>query len=384
MWSAQRAIPPLPIGRGACGASLMSTAGVVTRRRSSQRCEPECEQPPTESPEPLPRATRPTNGCSRRASLTHFEQRSANWPATWAASTSNGGLNRTSLARRFWTCSWVGPTAVGRVRVRCGEPCNKASKSGAHVGGAGPYSRWMAEPAEVMTRLAADLAEVLGDDLLSLALHGSWVLGDFAPGRSDLDVLAVLATDPTAATLAELDDVHARLEADFPEWSSHVEVDYVSAEAVEAVVQGTDESHPMIRISPGEPLHEVKASRHYVLNWAAALQADQPIAGAAPSTVLPAIDRRLIHQVVLQHVRAWPEWVHDMQATGAQAYAVLTLCRAAETLATRRQVSKLAAANAGRSRFPGMVRAHRLGPRLVVPGRIGLRSGAVGGCAPIC
>jgi Domain of unknown function (DUF4111) len=56
--------------------------------------------------------------------------------------------------------------------------------------------------------------------------------------------------------------------------------------------------------------------------------------------------------VVLQYVRAWPEWVHDMQATGAQAYAVLTLCRAAETLATGRLVSKLAAANAGRSRFP--------------------------------
>jgi predicted nucleotidyltransferase len=210
----------------------------------------------------------------------------------------------------------------------------------------------MAKPAAVLTRLAAELAEVLGDDLLSLALHGSWALGDFAPGRSDLDVLAVMATDPTAATLAGLDDVHARLGTDFPEWNGHVEVDYVSVRAVEAVVQGIAESHPMIRISPGEPLHEVDVTRHYVLNWAAALQADQPIAGAAPSTVLPAIDRRLIHQVVLQHVRAWPEWVHDMQAIGAQAYAVLTLCRAAETLATGRQVSKLAAANAGRSRFP--------------------------------
>ena len=210
----------------------------------------------------------------------------------------------------------------------------------------------MAKPAEVLTRIAAELAEVLGDDLLSLALHGSWALGDFAPGRSDLDLLAVMATDPTAATLAGLFDVHAGLDTDFPRWNGHVEVDYVSAEAVEAVVQRADESHPMIRISPGEPLHEVEASRHYVLNWAAALQADQPIAGAAPSTVLPAIDRRLIQQVVLQHVRAWPEWVLDMQTTGAQAYAVLTLCRAAETLATGRQVSKLAAANAGKSRFP--------------------------------
>jgi hypothetical protein len=214
------------------------------------------------------------------------------------------------------------------------------------------YSRWMAEPAEVLARLAANLVEALGDDLLSLALHGSLALGDFAPGRSDLDLLAVLASDPTAVTLAGLDEVHARLDTDFPEWHGHVEVDYVSAAAVEAVVRGADESHPMIRISPGEPLHEVEASRHYVLNWAAALQADQPIAGAAPSTVLPAIDRRLIHQVVLQHVRAWPEWVRDMQGTGAQAYAVLTLCRAAETLASGRLVSKLAAANVGRSRFP--------------------------------
>jgi predicted nucleotidyltransferase len=75
----------------------------------------------------------------------------------------------------------------------------------------------MAEPAEVLTRLVAELAEVLGDDLLSLALHGSSALGDFAPGRSDLDVLAVMAADPSATTLAGLNDVHARLDTDFPE-----------------------------------------------------------------------------------------------------------------------------------------------------------------------
>jgi hypothetical protein len=69
--------------------------------------------------------------------------------------------------------------------------------------------------------------------------------------------------------------------------------------------------------------------------------------------VLPAIDRRLIHQMVLQHVRALPEWVDEMQHPGGQAYTVLTICRAAETLTTGRQVSKLAAAEVGRSRFPG-------------------------------
>lgn len=168
--------------------------------------------------------------------------------------------------------------------------------------------------------------------LLSLVPHGSWALGDFSPGRSDLDVLAVLATDPTAVMVAALHEVHERLATDFPEWDGHVEVEYVSVEAVRAVVQGTDESHPMISVGGGEPFHEVEVSRHYVLNWAAALQADRPIAGAAPSTVLPAIDRRLLHQVVLQHVRAWPSWMHDIEHPGAgdQAYTVLTLCRGAK------------------------------------------------------
>ncbi|HEU5484681.1 MAG TPA: aminoglycoside adenylyltransferase domain-containing protein [Microlunatus sp.] len=68
--------------------------------------------------------------------------------------------------------------------------------------------------------------------------------------------------------------------------------------------------------------------------------------------MLPAIDQQLIRQVVLQHVRARPEWVEEMQHAGGQAYAVLTLCRATEALATGQQVSKLAAAAVGRARFP--------------------------------
>ena len=212
----------------------------------------------------------------------------------------------------------------------------------------------MADPEDLLARLAADLVKVLRGELLSLAPHGSWALGDFAPDRSDLDVLAVIAADPTAATQAALREVHARLATDFPEWDGRVEVEYVSVEAIRAVVQGKDESHPMISVGGGEPFQEVVASRRYVLNWAAALQADRPIAGAAPSTVLPVIERLLIHQVVIQHVRASARWMADIQHPGAgdQAYTVLTLCRAVEALATGRQLSKLAAARVGRSRFP--------------------------------
>ena len=212
----------------------------------------------------------------------------------------------------------------------------------------------MAKPDEVLARLAADLAKVLQDELLSLTPHGSWALGDFSPDRSDLDVLVVLATDPTAATQEALHETHVRLADDFPEWDGRVEVEYVSVEAINAVVQGADELHPLISVGGGEPFHEDQASRRYLLNWAAALQADRPLAGAAPSTVLPTIERRLLHQVVLEHVRTSARWMAEVQhpRAGDQAYTVLTLCRAAEAVATGRQLSKLAAARVGQSRFP--------------------------------
>jgi hypothetical protein len=62
----------------------------------------------------------------------------------------------------------------------------------------------------------------------------------------------VLAVDTTPATLAALREVHAWLATDFPEWGDgHVEVEYVSVEAIKAVVQGTPELHPMISVGKG-------------------------------------------------------------------------------------------------------------------------------------
>lgn len=53
---------------------------------------------------------------------------------------------------------------------------------------------------------------------------------------------------------------------------------------------------------------------------------------------------------MLEHVRAWPDWIEEMRHAGGQAYAVLTLCLAAEAFATGQQVFKVAAAAAGRVR----------------------------------
>nr|WP_239579127.1 aminoglycoside adenylyltransferase domain-containing protein [Microlunatus panaciterrae] len=109
----------------------------------------------------------------------------------------------------------------------------------------------------------------------------------------------------------------------------------------------------MARISPGEPIHLVEASRHYLLNWSSALEHDHALVGATPTALLPVINWSTVHQIVLEHLEQWPEWVSEARRPGTQAYAVLAVCRAAATLALGRQVSKRAGADYGVRFLPG-------------------------------
>jgi predicted nucleotidyltransferase len=209
-----------------------------------------------------------------------------------------------------------------------------------------------ASPEELLSRLAATLREELADELLSLSVYGSWVAGDFKLGRSDLDLLAVLAHDPDEATLARLTALHGVMSAEAPEWDNHVEVDYVSADAIEAVLAGDRQQHSMVRISPGEPIHILSANRHYLLNWRAARDHDHGIIGRSPVDVLPPIPDDLVREVVIEHARQWPAWLGDARTPGFQAYAVLTMCRVLAFLRTGRQWSKHMAAVSEQEHMP--------------------------------
>jgi hypothetical protein len=207
-------------------------------------------------------------------------------------------------------------------------------------------------PEELLNRLGLALAGELGAQLLSLSVHGSWVAGDFKSGRSDLDLVALLADDPDEATLTRLAALHAAIAGEAPEWDQHVEVDYVSVAAVQAVLSGGPAGHRMVRISPGEQIHLVSAVRHYLLNWWAAREHGQLIVGRPPSELLAVIPDALVREVVLEHARQWPAWLEGAHSPGFLAYAVLTLCRALALLSTGQQRSKHAAAAWAGERMP--------------------------------
>jgi hypothetical protein len=197
----------------------------------------------------------------------------------------------------------------------------------------------------VLDDLRAGLVDALGADLLGLFVHGSLVFGDFAAARSDLDLLAVVARPPDEAMLATVAPVHAGVERRHPAWRGRVEVETVARSTVEAFATGTACADSIMRISPGEALHLLPATRHRVLTWATVREKGHALVGPPAASVLPAVPPELARAALKEHVRDWPEWVEDMRQAGGQAYAVLALCRAWCALVDGEQLSKRAAAD---------------------------------------
>jgi predicted nucleotidyltransferase len=204
------------------------------------------------------------------------------------------------------------------------------------------------DPRRVLERLDRDIGAALGDGLRGLYVHGSWAAGDFHPARSDLDLLAVLTADPTDHTAETLRVLHDRVAADHPEWTDRVEVEYLSSAAL---TRYRIEPRPMVRISPGEPLHVVPATRHYVLNWHAARERGIVLRGPPPGELLPDFGPEFL-ETVREHARQWPAWVREMSGTGSHAYAVLSLCRALYSATGGGQASKRRAASYAAAALP--------------------------------
>ncbi|MFC5382089.1 aminoglycoside adenylyltransferase domain-containing protein [Aquipuribacter nitratireducens] len=204
-------------------------------------------------------------------------------------------------------------------------------------------------PGEVQTLLETTvelLDEGLGPALAGVYLHRRLAAGDFCLGRSDVDLLAVLTQQPDEELLVRLRVVHDQVDARFPMWRGRVEVEYVALDTVRRLTTGDALAEPGViaRVSPGEHLHLLAATPHRVLGWSLARRHGVTLTGPPVQTLIPAIDDELVRDALLHHVRDWPTWVRDTTTPGGQAYAVLSMCRAAVALETGEQVSKKAAA----------------------------------------
>lgn len=199
------------------------------------------------------------------------------------------------------------------------------------------------EADELLPDLAEGIASALNPHprLLGLYLYGSVATGDFTPGVSDIDLLAVTNGSITQDVINRLKPMHAQMERRFPRWHDRVEVIYVPQEALATFRMKFSDIGV---ISPGEPLHILSAGVDWLMNWHQVRHGGQVVVGPPAEAYVPDTTVAEYVTAVRDHAAAFGDWMPEMRTARQQSYAALTLCRALYTVRHGRGTSKATAA----------------------------------------
>lgn len=201
----------------------------------------------------------------------------------------------------------------------------------------------------LVTRLVDGQTQALGVNLVGSYLFGSVVTGDFEPGISDVDTVAVVRSDLTSAEFAALDRLHRDIVGEMPQWVDRVEVVNLSSQALATCRTA---SSAAARISPGEPFHAIDVDHRWLIDWYQLRDVGVALCGPPAESFVPVISHDEYVEAVRQHMLAWPDWVDGLVTQGAQAHAILTMCRGLRTWRTGEHVSKREAARWACEVFP--------------------------------
>ena len=202
---------------------------------------------------------------------------------------------------------------------------------------------------ELLKELLENMKNVLGDKLVGLYLYGSLVWGDFDSKLSDIDLLAVVSTNVTEKEFESLKQMHQSFVDKHQQWNDRIEVQYLSRSALRTF---KEKMSPAVTISPGEPIHRIEVGKHWLMNWYIVLEKGLTLYGPSPKTIIEPITKEEFIQSVKGHTRSWNEWVTNMKRRKAQAYAILTMCRALYAIKNGEQTSKKQAAEWAKGKLP--------------------------------
>jgi len=204
------------------------------------------------------------------------------------------------------------------------------------------------EVLDLLRRLVAGQRHVLGDTLVGSYLYGSVIGGDYDPEVSDVDTVCVLRAELTPAEVAGLEVLHRALICDTPRWNDRVEVVYVSTDTL----RNFRTASAAARISPGEPFHTITVDHRWLMDWYQLREQGVSLVGPPPSALVPPIARDAWVEAIRQHMLACPQWLDGYATRGAQAYAILTMCRGLRACLTSEHVSKREAARWAYEQMP--------------------------------
>ncbi len=215
----------------------------------------------------------------------------------------------------------------------------------------------MVSPEELSARTAADrfagfFTDLAGTATRSVILHGSLAAGGFRAGRSDIDVLAVVAGGLTDAQATALERLVRRLDLG-P--AAGFDLCVVTAE-----VAGTPVRAPALELHVGRydsasPAHEVDrrvaASPDLPAELSMARVDGQALRGAAPSEVIAPVPAGWIVDRGRHWLLTWRSLTDD---AGNAVFMVLTACRIWRFAVEKVHCSKRQAAEWALTRDPSL------------------------------
>jgi len=175
---------------------------------------------------------------------------------------------------------------------------------------------------QLAQEIADSCAELLGDRLVAVILHGSLVLGDYSPASSDVDLLAIVErplTDDEPAALAEL--VLAR----------RGEAAGIDLRVVTRAAAGEPTESPAMELYIGvhddhepEQLRRVDGERDLVAELSMVRADGRSLVGPDPTAVVAAMPVEWVIAYGDQVLERWQQLTDDAEHA---ALMVLTACR---------------------------------------------------------
>jgi hypothetical protein len=183
----------------------------------------------------------------------------------------------------------------------------------------------------LLGRFAADAGAVL--PLTALWAHGSLALGDYQPGRSDLDLVALIGAAPTGAQEQDLRRAHQALHAQEP-LAQKLHCSYVVA------AEFADGGRSHLTWAHGELFERVVSP----VTRRELCQGGLSLLGPAPASVVPPVTDDELADYVRGDMRDYwyPKtatpglWLHDIWVD----LGLLTFARATVTLREGRLITK--------------------------------------------
>ena len=205
----------------------------------------------------------------------------------------------------------------------------------------------------MLTEWAEGLKRLLGKGIVGLYLSGSLAYGDFVPGRSDIDLQAVVRNPLTEDQLRSVEQLHKELERRYPEWADRIECSYVPLELMRELT-------PPVKARPwwgfGTFYAEAPAGSEWIINHYLLSKYGIALEGPDFNDLIPPIDIYAVRQASARDL--FQEWVPKIDDTAwlsnshYQSYLVLNLCRILHTVNLGQPSSKKVAAEWVTAKYP--------------------------------